>query len=132
MAKKVNLRFVGPQHYREISKDDWKAAGITGQDGIYAAGENAYVRLNDYETSQVVSLTPEAAEFLMKTEGDLWEETDLEAGISPIHGREDDAEALRQAAIAADQEESGTGGANTSSSGSDEESSSKSSSSKSA
>lgn len=100
-----NLKFVGPQHYREITEADWRSAGVEDQTAITVAGENAFVRSNDYKTPQVVKLSDDAAAFLLHTEGDLWEETDAEAGVAPIKTRAAEATKLREAAVAKGEEE---------------------------
>lgn len=99
-----NLKFVGPQHYREISEADWASAGITDQGDVKVAGDNAFVRVQDYNTSRVVELSDDAAQFLLTTEPDLWEETEDEAGMSPIASRQQEEQQRAEAAQEAEVE----------------------------
>jgi hypothetical protein len=75
---KVRLKYVGASHYREIFAKDFKSVGVEDQEGIKVANESAVVVAHDWKTPQVAEISEDAADFLLSSEPDDWEETDEE------------------------------------------------------
>lgn len=83
---KVNLKYKGASHYREVSAADFKSLGVEDQGKIRVAGESALVRNHDYDTPQVVEVSEDAADALLDIEPDDWEITE-EPAEPPLQAR---------------------------------------------